>query len=310
MLFVSQKEPLTSETLPDTSLHNVRSQAQQQQQDSHAENSAAFFHSPDACIPKLTKEQFALHREFLKLGSLLMAENVDLFHNALSLLSAKHNLKTVTPATSVSDVVQPSQIARHYSRAEAKDDSSTSKPSNRKYVLPKDAADKEFYQCMVCKERRSVNSFGSAHTHDGASRPSIRWYCPLCDSFFAVTHRGYHVKKVHSDVSVNVHSNSSTNAQQNQVSSSAEENDHVCLKRGREESTTYDDSESSSFSPAEKVQHSELGSPSTSSADSLESSMFAEEIDDMFGLFPSSFQEDIIPCQEEQDQLFAAPYYD
>jgi len=305
MLFVSKKEPLTSETLPDTSLHNVR--AQVQQQDSSASPSAAFFHSPDACIPKLTKEQFALHREFLRLGSLLMAENVDLFHNALSLLSAKHNLKTVTPATSVSDVVRPSQIARHYCRAETKDESTTSKPSNRKYVLPKDMADKEFYQCMVCKERRSVNSFGSAHTHDGASRPSIRWYCPICDSFFAVTHRGYHVKNVHSDVSVNAHSNS--NPQQEQVSSSVEENDHVSLKRGREESTVDDDSELSSFSPAEKVLHSELGSPSTASADSMGSNLFAEEGDDMFGLF-SSFQEDIIPCQEEQDQLFAAPYND
>ena len=128
-----------------------------------------------------------------------MSQNADLFHQALCLLSAQHNLKVATPATSISDILPPSCIARS-GRAYDLSNPAPSRPTFRKYTLPPEYADKEFYQCMVCKERRPTNSFSANHSHDGAPKSSVRWYCPVCDSFFAVTHRGYHIKSRHSDL--------------------------------------------------------------------------------------------------------------
>lgn len=65
-----------------------------------------------------------------------------------------------------------------------------------KYTLPGDAGKREYYQCMVCEERRVTNSFMADHQHEG-QKSQIRWYCPLCDTLFAVTHRGYHIKNRH-----------------------------------------------------------------------------------------------------------------
>jgi len=65
-----------------------------------------------------------------------------------------------------------------------------------KYNLPGDAGKREYYQCMICSERRVTNSFHADHQHEG-QKLSIRWYCPLCDTLFAVTHRGYHIKHRH-----------------------------------------------------------------------------------------------------------------
>jgi len=271
MLFVSQKEPLTSETLPDTSLHNeLRQQASASSAHSPS-SSTAFFQSPAPCVSKLTKEQFDLHREFLRLGSLLMAENVDLFHNALTVLSAKHGLKTATPATCVSDIIPVSHIGRHYSKPTVATDMVAPRASNRKYVLPKEIADKEFYQCMVCKERRATNSFGSSHTHDDSARPNIRWYCPLCDSFFAVTHRGYHVKSRHSDVL--------TIAQPMAVAEQMPTApvDPASLKRSSDESNDEDHlTVFEHLSPPEKVHIAAYPSPSTASVDSMVSSCLSD----------------------------------
>jgi len=189
-----------------------------------------------------------------------MTENVDLFHHALTLLSKKHDLKMTTPATSVSDIIPPSQIARRYTKSE---EFATPRASNRKYVLPKDVAEKEFYQCMVCKERRNANSFGSSHTHDGCAKASIRWYCPLCDSFFAVTHRGYHVKSRHSDVLIVAHSESVD--KQKSASSMV---GPATLKRSSDRSSDADECDLALLSPPAKMGRSEARSPSTESTDS------------------------------------------
>jgi len=71
-----------------------------------------------------------------------------------------------------------------------------SSTSFHKYNLPGDAGKREYYQCMICNDRRVTNSFHADHQHDG-QKLSIRWYCPLCDTLYAVTHRGYHIKNRH-----------------------------------------------------------------------------------------------------------------
>jgi len=284
------------ESFPDTLLNNVRKQTESPSPTSSSDESSTFFHSSNACVPKLTKEQLDLHREFLRLGSLLMGENVDLFHHAFNLLSHKHDLKTVTPGTCVSDIIPQTKFARQYNKTQDADGSVAPKASNRKYVLPKDVAEKEFYQCMVCKERRATNSFGSSHNHNESARGGIRWYCPLCDSFFAVTHRGYHVKNRHSDVCVTVH----TETVDEQKSTPASQVDPASLKRTSEQASTDEDvCEFESFSPAAKVQHS-----ISPSAESLESSCFANDNDIFDGSSPSVGSVSFSPCQTvQQDSL-------
>lgn len=205
-----------------------------------------------------------------------MAENADLFHQALTLLSAKHDLKVATPASCISDIIPHPRS--HQQRGKGSDgsasvaaSSSTSgnvaectgfvapRASFRKYVLPKEFAEKEFYQCMECKVRRPANSFGATHTH-GAARPNIRWHCPICDSFLAVTHRGYHIKSRHSDVVTTVQ-------HQQQVAEPASS-----LKRARDASSDDDKRETALYSPAEKVRPFMCESPSSCSAVSEESS--------------------------------------
>jgi len=41
-----------------------------------------------------------------------------------------------------------------------------------------------------------VNSFHTDHQH-GSNKLVVRWYCPMCDTLYAVTHRGYHIKNRH-----------------------------------------------------------------------------------------------------------------
>jgi len=223
MLFVSKTETQLLENLPDTSLHNVRSQAQASQQQtsscstsSSSSSSSDFFSAPDPCLLKLNKEEFNLHKEFLRLGTALMAENPDLFFQAVKLLSDKHKLKVATPATSLSDIVPFSRGVRHKkltgaaaaaaaagvgsvgSRGSLESESvEAPRAPTRKYIIPQEFASKEYYKCMVCKEQRASNSFGVDHVHEGSGKPNIRWHCPICDNFFAVTHRGYHLKNKH-----------------------------------------------------------------------------------------------------------------
>jgi len=288
MLFVSKKEPLTTETLPDTSLHNARLHSSNSSCSSA--DSTAFFCPSNACLPKLTREQLDLHREFLRLGSLLMNENADLFHQALTLLSAKHTLKVATPATCVSDIIPPARSSSCSSSCKTNDSDgvdedtttvecgnfATPRASSRKYVLPEDVASREFYQCMVCKERRTCNSFGAAHTHEGQAKPSIRWYCPLCDQFFAVTHRCYHIRNRHSDIVTVLHPQPSSVEQKPAASSVVAP---ATLKRARDLGNDEEDHESAFFSPPEKMRPSFCESPSavsTASA-SMASSCFSHE---------------------------------
>jgi len=309
MLFVSKKEPLNCETLPDTSLHNVRKQAslllRQEPSSICPEKSSTFFQLPETCVSKLTKEQLELHREFLRLGSLLMSKNVDLFHHAVTQLSSEHDLKTTTPGTAVSDIIPPILSIRQYNRTTNPGDFVAPRASNRKYVFPKDVEEKEFYQCTVCKERRKTNSFGMNHTHSESVKSSIRWYCPLCDSFFAVTHRGYHVKSRHSDILIIAHSESSVTKQKQSKSVV----DSVSLKRPLDKSSDEDECEIESLSPSAKVHHSESPTPSTVSVDSMESSCFSNnEISEEYyspsstmGSMLSSPHQDVSSFVDESD---------
>jgi len=169
-----------------------------------------------------------------------MADNVSLFHNALTILSAEHGIKIATPATCVSAVLPAPKRRNRCS------DESSGKTGNSKYALPKEIAEKEFYQCMVCKERRTTNSFVSSHhTHEANERPCIRWYCPVCDAFFAVTHRVYHVKARHSDLVT----------LKPAFSESAAAKRPVVWKRTR--NGEEDESDVVSFAPLEKAPHTD-----------------------------------------------------
>jgi len=206
-----------------------------------------------------------LHQEFLRLGSLLMTENADLFHQAIAFLSAKHNLKVATPATSISDVIPSSR----YNKTESSSistvgsvDSVAQRGSFRRYVLCLKHPEKEFYQCTICKQRCSTNSFGAAHMH-GGSKLQIRWHCPICDSFFAVTHRGYHVRRRHSDSLV------VNDVRPSVQPHSASLVDPVVLRRPRDDEQ---ETELAALCPVEKGKPEVCGSPSTS-PDSVSSFM-------------------------------------
>jgi len=121
--------------------------------------------------------------------------------NQFSLALVKN--PSVLRSTSSTSASAPSK-AKKRGRCECEDHTeekvNSSKPVKkytpfRKYVLPKDAPP-EYYQCMDCGERRPENSFQNDHSHFG-KRPKVRWYCPLCKNFFAVTHRSGHIKCRH-----------------------------------------------------------------------------------------------------------------
>jgi len=271
MLFVSPKEPLVSESLPDTSLHNERRSYETSSSCSSSCTPELECNTCSSCPSKLTKEQLALHREFLRLGSLLLADNVNLFHNALTVLSAQHDLKVATPATCVSDILPAPQR-----RSRPVDQSAGGKRTSCKYALPKEVAEKEFYQCMVCKERRTINSFATTHhTHEGNERSCVRWYCPLCDSFFAVTHRVYHVKCRHSDL-LTVHPAFSSSSSSSKNSTESTTTKHpIAWKRTRTTEEEEEENDQVTFAPLEKIPHYDdegLFSPESSLVSSYEPS--------------------------------------
>jgi len=130
-----------------------------------------------------------LCESFMQVGARLFSSCPELFSNAMSQLTNQLSLAVAkNPSvlhpqkTCVECNVQPLEKKKH--------------TPFRRYMLPKDAPP-EFYQCMSCGERRSENSFqNDDHMHFG-KKPNVRWYCPLCKSFFAVTHRSGHIKCKH-----------------------------------------------------------------------------------------------------------------
>ena len=252
MLFVSNKETPTFETFSDTSPTSTHGTVctderylRRIQLPGDAQSTGDTLQATR--LSKLNSEQLNLHHEFLRLGTVLMSQNADLFHQALCLLSAQHNLKVATPATSISDILPPSCTARS-SRAYDISNPIPSRPTFRKYTLPPEYADKEFYQCMVCKERRPTNSFSANHTHNGAPKSSVRWYCPVCNSFFAVTHRGYHIKSRHSIVH-----ESSSHAEQSPVAPLSESDHESCGCKRSWDSSSETTSAAEDASPAPKA---------------------------------------------------------
>jgi len=71
----------------------------------------------------------------------------------------------------------------------------------RKYELPNGKSSEEYYKCVTCGECRPVNNFAQDHqeVHKG-KKFEVRWYCPLCKTDYAVTHRSYHIMKRHGGV--------------------------------------------------------------------------------------------------------------
>jgi len=153
--------------------------------------------------------QSKLCDSFMEVGSRLFSSCPDLFSNALTQLSNQLSLALVKnpnvlrPAASSNDdnnstteAVSEVALTQKSKKSSKSTSSATSKHTPfRKYVLPKDAPP-EYYQCMDCGERRPENSFQNDHMHFG-KKPKVRWYCPLCKTFFAVTHRSGHIKCRH-----------------------------------------------------------------------------------------------------------------
>ena len=75
---------------------------------------------------------------------------------------------------------------------------STSKPPALKYLLSPQLRGQEFYECTECGEKRDQNSFFCDHSH-GVKKPSIKWFCPLCQKRFSTSYRSGHLMKAHPD---------------------------------------------------------------------------------------------------------------
>jgi len=156
--------------------------------------------------------QLLLQESFINAGSRLQSSNPDLFANAIQQLFQQFSLAIVkNPKVLCSSTLAEgsslmnqgstsSQGTNGKIRKRGEQDDSCEHQKNRsyrKYTLPGNLDKEEYYQCMSCKERRRENSFQANHAHLG-QKPRIRWYCPLCKAFFAVTHRSGHIKKRHS----------------------------------------------------------------------------------------------------------------
>jgi len=171
------------------------------------------------CAEHPPLSQSKLCDSFMEVGSLLFSACPDLFSNALTQLSNQLSLALVknpdvlrskipaatslksceTSAACCGECCQTEQPEVDKQQKTNKDKQANKERSKhvpfRKYVLPKDAPP-EYYQCMDCGERRPENSFQNDHMHLG-KKPKVRWYCPLCKCFFAVTHRSGHIKCKH-----------------------------------------------------------------------------------------------------------------
>ena len=129
-----------------------------------------------------------MFNEILKLSKELANKNANLFKTLVA------HLTDMVP--------RESSPVRRAAGAEQKgvqaNGSRKSATTFHKYTLPGDLGTKEYYECMLCHERRITNSFHSDHQekHPG-QKFQVRWYCPACDTHYAVTHRGYHIKNRH-----------------------------------------------------------------------------------------------------------------
>lgn len=143
---------------------------------------------------------------FLQKGSELHAMNPALLRQAIEQLTAQYALTFTKNRAALQDTITSSRAATTAAAAAPASNNNSSSSSSsgsakkrvvyRKYKLPGNV--QECYQCMVCGERRPENSFHSDHVHIGI-KANIRWYCPLCDAYLAVTHRGGHIRSRHRD---------------------------------------------------------------------------------------------------------------
>lgn len=238
----------------------------------------------------MTKQQLNLHHEFLRLGEELMGKSPELFHQAVMQLTAKHNLAVATPATCVSDVLPMSNIAR---RRYTSSTSTNAAPrvAFRKYTLPAEYAAKEFYQCMACKERRTMNTFAADHSHEAPLKSTIRWYCPICDAFYAVTHRGYHIKSRHSDVCNTAHASPQQNACKRERAEAEQTPFEAELLPRSKIPRCCSNSSSPSAAPSDDAAGLEqwAQTPTPESTDSAPASDICEEQDGLFGLNMDDF---------------------
>jgi len=146
----------------------------------------------------------SLESSFMEAASKLQSSNPELFANAMQQLYSKFFLLvSKNPQVLCSSTPAEGSSHQHCLMHEKQQQHSKAceqqqkRFTYRKYTLPGEANELEYYQCMICKEQRHENSFSSDHVHMG-QKAKIRWYCPICDSFFAVTHRSGHIKNRHS----------------------------------------------------------------------------------------------------------------
>jgi len=128
----------------------------------------------------------------------LMLETAD----KLRKLSAKQysecyaKLSVPEAGSSSSDSETASEASADEGKALADSTDGKDKKFHRKYVLLPQYDEKEYYECETCHQQRRAKNFSSRHLH-GKAKQSIRWFCPVCKNKFAVTHRGYHIRKTH-----------------------------------------------------------------------------------------------------------------
>jgi len=160
---------------------------------------------------RLPLPQLSLRDSFVEAGSRLALSNPELFANAIQQLSAQFSLaiarnpEFLRPTKASEQTPAPkSSLKRgrsaHSEPAEVGEEDSHEGQKHMayiKYSLPGTAREQEYYQCMICKEKRHENSFYSNHVHCLGEKPKVRWFCPLCQKLFAVTHRSGHIKNCH-----------------------------------------------------------------------------------------------------------------
>ena len=128
-----------------------------------------------------------MFQQLLQLAEKLLVANEDLFKTAVAHLTSLLPPKADSaPRSAGAEEKGRAQRERH------------KRMSYCKYKLPNGLSLQEYYECTICGERRVANTFYADHQH-ASQRPSVRWYCPQCKELFAVTHRGYHIRKRHPD---------------------------------------------------------------------------------------------------------------